>query len=275
MPARKRFITFNTYFPIRNSIGVNTYGTSPKPLYRSAIRAALLGLVVNLLLGVVKLVGGIIGHSFALISDAVNSLGDSLSSVVVLVGLWYAQWPADEEHPYGHTRAEAVAASNVALLIIISALIVGWEAITRYTLQHEIPPVWTLWIAGANVVIKEVLYRYKVAVGKRTGSASIIANAWDHRSDALCSLAVLIGLGIVRWGGRDYIWADEAAAIVVVAAILWSGGKLFRSSTSELLDPQADQELVGRVREAAAATPGVRAVEKLWIRKTGMEYLTD
>jgi len=99
--------------------------TTPTGLYRTATRAALLGLVVNPALGVVKLVGGIVGRSFALISDAINSLGDSLSSVVVLGALWYSQRPADEEHPYGHTRAEAVAASNVALLIVISASSAG------------------------------------------------------------------------------------------------------------------------------------------------------
>jgi cation diffusion facilitator family transporter len=235
----------------------------------------LLGLIVNLTLGVVKLVGGIAGRSFALVSDAVNSLGDSLASVVVLVGLWYAQRPADEEHPYGHTRAEAVAASNVALLIVVTSLIVGWEAISRLSSAHEVPPVWTLWIAAANVVIKETLYRYKSRVGRQTGSSAIIANAWDHRSDALCSLAVLVGLGIVRWGGPDYTWADETAALVVVAAIFWSGMKLFRNSTSELLDPQADARLLRSIRQAAAEVAGVRAVEKLWVRKTGLEYLAD
>lgn len=248
---------------------------SAKPLYRAATRAALLGLVANLSLGAVKLVGGILGGSFALISDAVNSIGDSLTSGVVLGALWYAQKPADEEHPYGHTRAEAVAASNVALLIIISALVVGWQAITRFTAEHELPPVWTLWIAGANVFIKEGLYRYKSHVGKRIGSAAIMANAWDHRSDALCSLAVLVGLGVVRWGGPAYIWADEAAALFVVVAILWSGVKLFRTSTSELLDPQADANLVQRIRQAAVEVPGVQQVEKLWVRKSGMEYLAD
>jgi cation diffusion facilitator family transporter len=248
---------------------------STRSLYRTATRAAVLGLAVNLSLGIIKLVGGIVGQSFALISDAVNSLGDSLSSVVVLAALWYAQQPADKEHPYGHTRAEGVAASNVALLIILSALFVGWEALTRLTGQHEVPPVWTLWIAGANVVIKEGLYHYKRRVGQRTGSAAIIANAWDHRSDALCSLAVLIGLGTVRWAGPDYIWADEVAALVVVAAILWSGIKLFRSSTSELLDPQASSNLVQGIRQTAGEVPGVCAVEKLWVRKTGLEYLAD
>lgn len=249
--------------------------TTRTELYRAATRAALLGLVVNLALGIVKLVGGIVGSSFALISDSVNSLGDSLSSVVVLGALWYSQCPADEEHPYGHTRAEAVAASNVALLIIISALFIGWEAINRLTTQHDLPPVWTLWIAGANVLIKEGLYRYKLRIGRQTGSSAIIANAWDHRSDALCSLAVLIGLGVVRWAGPAYIWADEAAALIVVVAILWSGAKLFQTSTSELLDPQADAELVGQIRQAASSVPGVQQVEKLWVRKTGLEYLAD
>jgi cation diffusion facilitator family transporter len=244
-------------------------------LYRAATRASLLGLAVNLALGAVKLFGGIVGGSFALISDAVNSLGDSLISAVVLAALWYAQRPADDEHPYGHTRAEAVAASNVALIIIISALLVGWQAVTRISVQHELPPVWTLWIAGANVLIKEALYRYKSEVGKRIGSVAIEANAWDHRSDALCSLAVFIGLGIVRWAGPAYVWADEVAALFVVVAILWSGVKLLRTSTSELLDPQADEQLVQRIRQSAAQVPGVKQVEKLWVRKSGLEYLAD
>lgn len=248
---------------------------SARSLYRSAIRAALLGLAVNLSLGVLKLIGGIVGNSFALISDAVNSLGDSLTSIVVLAALWYAQRPPDEEHPYGHTRAEAVAASNIALLIIISALFVGWEAIQRFGVQHGVPAVWTLLIAGANVVIKEGLYRYKLKVGRRTGSSAIVANAWDHRSDAFCSFAVLVGLVIVRWAGPSYAWADEVAALVVVVAILWSGAKLFRTSTSELLDPQADAELVQQIRQSAGQVPGVAQVEKLWVRKTGLEYLAD
>lgn len=249
--------------------------SSPTPLYREAIRAALLGLVVNLALGVTKLAGGILGNSFALISDAVNSLGDSVTSVITLAALWYAQRPADVEHPYGHTRAETIAASHVALLILLSALFLGWEALNRLTLPHEVPPVWTLWIAGANAVIKEGLYRYHRRVGVRTGSMAIVANAWDHRSDALCSLAVLVGLGVVRWGGAAYVGADEVAALVVVLAILWAGGRLLRSSVRELLDPQADAGLVNQVRAAAEAVPGVRAVEKLWVRKTGMEYLVD
>jgi len=243
--------------------------------YRDATQAALLGLIVNLALGVVKLVGGLVANSFALIADAVNSLGDVFTSVVVLVALRVAQAPADEEHPYGHSRAEAIAGSNVALLVMLSALFVGYEAINRFTVDHGLPPSWTLWIAGANVVIKEALYRYKMIIGRRIGSSAVIANAWDHRSDAMCSLAVFIGLTVVRVGGPPWIWADEAAALVVVAMILWTGAVLFRNSASELMDVQADGDLVKQIREAAAAVPGVAGIEKLWVRKSGLEFLAD
>jgi cation diffusion facilitator family transporter len=248
---------------------------SARPLYQSATRAAWVGLLVNLSLGLVKLVGGLLGSSFALISDAVNSLGDSLTSIVVLFGLWFAQRPPDDEHPYGHTKAEAIAGSHVAIAIILSALYIGWEAIQRWNMPHAIPPVWTLWIAGSNVLIKEWLFRYKHRIGVRTGSSAIIASAMDHRSDALCSGAVLAGLVVVRLGGPNFIWADELAAVMVVLVIVGSGIQLFRSSTSELLDLQADPDWVQEIRRTAETVSGVRAVEKLRVRKTGIEYLAD
>ncbi len=248
---------------------------SPDGLYRQVWNAAWLGLVINLALGLAKLIGGIVGDSFALVSDSVNSLGDVFATVVVLFAVRIAQQPADSEHPYGHTRAEAIAASTVSILIMMSALGIGWEAIQRLTLQHTIPEAWTLWIAGSNVVIKEWLYRYKLRVGRRTGSRAMIANAWDHRSDALCALAVLIGLAIVRWGNGRWMWADEVAALVVVAAILFSSLRLYLDSASELMDVQADEQLVNQVRTIATTIPGVRGVEKLWVRKSGLEYFVD
>lgn len=244
-------------------------------LYRDATRAAWIGLIINLSLGAVKLVGGIIGQSFALMTDAVNSLADSFATIVVLVALRVAQRPANATFPYGHSRAEGIAASNVALIIALTALMVGWEAIHRLTQEHDVPPVWTLWIAGSNIIIKEVLYRYKTRVGRRTGSAAIIANAWDHRADALCAMAVLIGLMVVRWGGPNYLWADEVAALIVVAAILWSSVELFRRSASELMDAQADQGFVDQIRRTANDVPKVCGVEKLWVRKSGLEYFVD
>jgi cation diffusion facilitator family transporter len=244
-------------------------------LYRSASRAALIGIVMNLALGAVKLCCGLFGESFALLSDAVNSLGDVFASAVVLFAFRVAQQPADEEHPYGHTRAEAIAGSNVALLVAVFAVMVGWEAVRRFAVEHPLPPSWTLWIAGANVVIKDALYQYKVWMGQRTGSTAFLANAWDHRSDALCALAVLVGLAIVRIRGPRLSWADEAAALVVVFAILWSAGLLFYKSAGELLDMQADPAVVRSIRESAATIPGVRGVEKLWVRRSGLEFLAD
>ena len=248
---------------------------SSRPIYRQAIRAGLLGLAVNATLAAVKLVGGLVGNSFALLSDAVNSLGDSLTSIVVVCALWFSQKPGDAEHPYGHSRAESIAATSVTVLVMVSAIYVGWEAILRFNQQHAMPPPWTLWIAGANVLIKEALYRYKVRVGRQTGSMAIIANAWDHRSDAFCSLAVLIGLAVVRGSGGRYIWADEVAALVVVTVILMASISLYRRSASALMDLQADDELVDAIRRAAEQVEGVQAVEKLWVRKSGVEYLAD
>lgn len=110
---------------------------------------------------------------------------------------------------------------------------------------------------------------------QRTGSVAILANAWDHRSDALCALAVFVGLGIVRWGGPDFISADEIASLVVVAAIVWSGASLFRRSVHELMDVQADADFLEAVRWTAGSVSGVQGVEKLWIRKSGLEFLAD
>jgi cation diffusion facilitator family transporter len=163
----------------------------------------------------------------------------------------------------------------VALLIIISALFVAWEALGRFSTAHAPPPVWTLWIAGGNVAIKETLYRYKVSVGRRIQSSAIIANAWDHRSDALCSLAVLSGLTIVRLGGPKTIWVDDATALVVVGFIVVSAGRLFRHSASELMDLQADDAFVRQIRQLASDVDGVQGVEKLFVRKSGLEFLVD
>ncbi|HAC92037.1 MAG TPA: cation transporter [Planctomycetaceae bacterium] len=244
-------------------------------IYRQVQRANWIGLLFNFGLGLAKLIGGVLASSFALVADSVNSLGDTITSVIVLYSLKVAQFPADDEHPYGHSRAEGIAALTVSLIIIFSALAVAWETLVRLQGQHETPPAWALWIAGINVLIKEGLYRYKITVGRRTGSLATIANAWDHRSDALSALAVLTGLAMVRYGGQNLAWADKVAAMIVALAIVWAGVKLFRQSASELLDVQADEEMVCSIRSTAQRIAGVQAVEKLWVRKSGLEYFID
>ncbi|WP_459556410.1 cation diffusion facilitator family transporter [Lacunimicrobium album] len=246
-------------------------------IYRDAIRASWLGIVANLGLGLVKLISGIVGNSFALISDAFNSIGDAMTSIAVLSALKIAQRPADNEHPYGHTRAEAIAASNVAVVVFVSATLIGYEAIRRMMSTAPVEPLagWTVLVAAANMIIKEGLFRYKMNVGKKTGSMSMIANAWDHRSDALCSLAVLIGLSILLIGGPQYAWAEKAAAIVVAVGIMYSSIHLYRASAAELMDPQASEEMVNEILKVAQQDPDVANVETLLVRKTGLEYLID
>ena len=248
-------------------------GEHLKELYRQCRRAALLGVGLGLGLGALKLVGGLFGHSEALIADAVHSFGDALTAGAVWVSLLWAQRPADREHPYGHTRLEAVAGSNVALLLILSGLGMAWEALTTFGEASQKPELYTLAIAAVSILLKEALYRYESNVAKRTGSSAVRAAAWDHRLDALGSLAVLIGLAISIWGGwRE---ADHVAALAVALVVLWAGGALLWSSVQELMDRQAEPAILDEVRREALAAPGVRGVEKVLMRKTGLEYLVD
>ena len=243
--------------------------------YRQGRRAAFLGVVVASALGVIQFLGGWFGGSVALMSDAFHSLGDALTSFAVFGALLWAQQPADAEHPYGHTRAEAVAGSNVALLLVFLGIGVAWEAL-RTLGEASNPPDWyTLLVAAAGILLKEGLYRYEIRIARKTGSGAVRASAWDHRLDAFGSLAVLVGLALARWGGPDWHAADHVAAIVVGLVIFLAGARLFWTSLNELMDRQADRGTLEAVRREALAIPGVLGVEKLLIRKSGLEHLVD
>jgi len=244
-------------------------------LYRQSRRAALWGIVLSLGLGAVKLTGGWFGHSVALLSDAVHSLGDVLTLSAVWGALLFSQRPPDTEHPYGHTRLEAAIGSNVALLLVLSGLGIIWESLRTLASPYEEPQAYTLWIAGFSAVLKEGLYRYKRGVARQTRSTAVLAAAWDHRLDAFSSLAVFVGVALAKWGGPAWQDADHVAALVVAGTVLLAGGTLFWTSLQELMDRQAEPEIVDGVRREAQAVPGVRGVEKLLVRKTGLEYLVD
>ncbi len=242
-------------------------------LYRRARQVSLWGVAASLGLGVLKLVGGILGNSLALVSDAIHSLGDALTSAAVWGALLWAERPADVEHPYGHMRAEAVAGSSVALLLILSGVAIGWEAV--YTLAETSPPpaAYTLAIAIGSLIVKEGLFRYGRRVATQTGSTAVRAAAWDHRLDALASLAVLAGLVLARWA--DLHAADHIAALIVAIIVFVAGCMLYWRSLHELMDRQADVDILQHVRKEALGVPGVLGVEKLLARKAGLEYLVD
>ncbi len=244
-------------------------------LYHQARKAAAWGIAVSLGLGLAKLLGGLFGHSLALLSDAVHSLVDAAISGALVGALLVAQRPADREHPYGHARFEAVAGAGVAVLLILLALGIAREALLSFGAGGVAPSGFTLAIALGGAVFQEALFHYARGVARRTGSAALLAIAWDYRLDALGGLAVAAGVGLTRWGGPAWHWADQAAALVVAVAVLWIGGTLLWGNVQDLMDRQASPELLRAVQVEALAVDGVLGVEKLRIRKVGLEYLVD
>jgi cation diffusion facilitator family transporter len=244
-------------------------------LYRESRRAAAWGLTLSLSLGLVKFLGGFFGHSLALLSDAVHSLVDAGISGGLLGALLVAERPADPEHPYGHGRLEAVASAGVALLFLVLAAGIAWEAIATLHDRHPPPHPYTLVIAAGGALFQEGLARYTSRIARRTGSGALMATAWDYRLDALGGLAVLVGVALSRWGGPGWDWADHVAALVIAATVLWIGIRLLRDNINDLMDRQAPPEILAAVRRAASSVSGVLGVETLRVRKAGLEYLVD
>jgi cation diffusion facilitator family transporter len=244
-------------------------------LYRDGRRAAAWGISLTLGLGLVKALGGLFGHSLALLADAVHSLVDAAISGALLGALFVAERPPDPEHPYGHGRAEAVAGAGVALLLMLLASGIAWEVVVTLPLEQPAPATYTLVIAAVCAIFQEGMYRYSSRVARRTGSGALLATAWDYRLDALGGLAVLVGVSLAKWGGPQWHWADRVAALLVAGTVFWVGGGLLRDNIDALMDRQAGPELLAAVRREAMAVPGVREVEKLRVRKQGLEYLVD
>ena len=252
-----------------------TPAESRRTLYRQARQAASWGIAVSLGLGLVKLLGGLFGHSLALVSDAVHSLIDATISAALVGALVIAQRPADREHPYGHARFEAVAGAGVALLLIGLALGIAREALLTLDDPWIAPASYTVAIGLGGSVLQEILFRYARRVARRTGSAALLATAWDYRLDSLGGIAVVVGVGLSRWGGPSWGWADHAAALFVAGAVLWIGGHLLWGNVHDLMDRQADPAFVEQVRQLALGVAGVVGVETLRVRKVGLEYLAD
>ena len=244
-------------------------------LYVDAKRAAVWGVGVNFLLLLSKMTVGIAAGSAALIADAVNSIGDVASSMAVRGALGMAQLEEDDDHPYGHTKAESIAGLSVSLLVAFSAGLLALETIKRFGSELEVPGIAAGLIAGVCAVIKEVIYRYTVQVAKRLNSSSLIAMAWDHRSDAIGSGLVAVSLIAAPYVGDWGRYIDPIAALCVCSALIYTAGKIFLSTATELMDQQADEATVQQVREIAEAVGGVQAVEKLRVRKSGLEYFIE
>jgi cation diffusion facilitator family transporter len=240
-----------------------------------AIRWAQAGLLTNALLVFVKLFAGIIGHSNALIADAVESSADIFSSLIVWMGLSIAARPADEDHPYGHGKAEPLAAAVVSLMLLGAAIGISIIAIRDIRTPHHLPAPFTLFIAAGVIIVKEILYRRVSRVGKEVGSTAVTADAWHHRSDAISSLAAFIGISIALMGGPGWEAADDWAALVAALVVAVNGARTLRPAISGLMDEAPDRTVKERALHAAAGVNGVRSVENLNVRGSGVGFYVD
>jgi cation diffusion facilitator family transporter len=248
---------------------------SHRERYERGMRSSLLGLAVNLLLAVGKLIAGILGSSHALIADATESLGDVIGSMVVWRGLQIAKRPPDADHPYGHGKAEPMAAAIVAIFLVAAGVAIAIQSVHEIANPHRMPRAFTLAVLVGVVVIKESLFRFVMGVGERTGSAAVGTDAWHHRSDAITSAAAAIGIAIALIGGPSYAAADDWAALFASAIILLSGVRLILPAAAELMDESAPANLVAETKRVAEGTRGVHRVEKLLMRKMGLYYVAD
>lgn len=240
-----------------------------------AEQAAWTSIFGNALMAVVKGVAGYFGNSYALIADAIESSTDVFASILVLFGIRYASRPADENHPYGHGRAETLVTFIVVGFLLVSATIIAYESIANIMTPHASPEPFTLYVLAGIVVIKEIFYRFISKKGEETNSSSLKADAWHHRSDAITSALAFVGILIAVLLGPGYEEADDWAALIASGIIAYNAYLIFRPALGEILDEHLYDDIVADVRKAAAGVYGVTDTEKCFVRKTGMTYLVD
>jgi cation diffusion facilitator family transporter len=242
---------------------------------KRSLRVTLVGLVINALLTSAKFAAGILGHSHALIADAVESLSDIFSSIIVWRAVVVAAAPADEDHPYGHGKAEPIAAALVSTLLLLAAGWIAVEAFREIAHPHTAPAPFTLLVLLGVICIKEGLFRFVLREAISVESSAVQTDAWHHRSDAITSLAAGIGISVALLGGKGYESADDVAAVVAAGIIAWNGWRLLRPAINELMDRTPGRELRERIRSIAESVKGVERVEKTLVRKMGYHFYAD
>ncbi len=249
-------------------------GTPDAARYAAARRVTLVGAVVNVLLSVLKVVAGVIGHSASLVADGIHSLSDLASDVVVLYAAKLGSEHADERHPYGHARIETVATVAVGVLLILVAAGIAWDAAARLFHPERLlhPTALALAAAVVSVLAKEGLFHYTMRIARRQRSNLLRANAWHHRSDAVSSVVVIVGIGGAM-AGLDYL--DAVAAVLVGLMIAKAGWDLAAQSVHELVDTGLEPERLEAIRNTILEVEGVGALHMLRTRRMGADALVD
>jgi cation diffusion facilitator family transporter len=242
---------------------------------QTAIKATYFSIAGNVVLAIIKILTGIFGNSYALIADALESTTDVFSSLLVLFGLKYTSKPADKNHPYGHGKAEPLITFIVVGILITSATIIAHESINNIRRPHELPQFWTLFVLIPLIIWKEISFQIVMKKAKESNSSSLKADAWHHRTDAITSVAALIGITIALIFGKGFETADDWAALFASGFIIYNSYKIFRPALGEIMDEHFYDDLIEDIRRVSLTVNGIIATEKCFIRKAGMIYHVD
>ncbi len=242
---------------------------------QTALKATYFSIIGNICLAFAKGIAGIFGNSYALVADAIESTTDIFASFLVLFGIKYSNRPADQNHPYGHGRAEPLITFLVVGFLIVSAVIIAHESIVNIGKPHELPEKWTLLVLAAIIIWKEYSFRIVLKRSKESNSSSLKTDAWHHRSDAITSVAAFIGIAIALFLGKGYESADDWAALFASGFILYNSYLIFRPALGEIMDEHLYDDLVADIRIISHKVKGIVGTEKCFIRKSGMKYHVD
>jgi cation diffusion facilitator family transporter len=242
---------------------------------QTGARVALLGLVTNLVLATVKIFAGVVGNAYVLIADGIESALDIGGSVVIWGGLKLAARPPDATHPYGHGKAEPIAAIVVSIGVLAAALGLAIQSVREIFLPHHAPAPYTLVVLIVVVIIKELLFRYVNRIGRDVESTAVQTDAWHHRTDAMTSVAAFIGISVALIGGEAWRSADDWAALFACVLIAGNGYRLLKPALHEIMDTAPRGDIVAAVQNAARSVSGVVEVEKCYLRKMGLSYYAD
>ena len=241
---------------------------------RASNRVTLVSIAVNIVIALAQVIVGVVGHSQGLVADGVHTLSDLLSDFMVLFAVKHGAKEADEDHPYGHARYETAATLALGIMLVLVAVGIAWAATRRLMHPELLQAVhqYAIWAATGTIIAKEGLYQYTAATGRRINSQLLIANAWHHRSDAISSIIVLVG---ILGNLAGYRWLDSAAAIGVALMIGWMGFKLGKDALDELVDAGLDSETLGDMEKVIRAVPGVVDMHMLRSRKSAGRIIAD
>jgi len=236
---------------------------------------ALLTTLINLILMLVKLVTGLVGNSYALIADGIESASDILVSLITWIGFSASLRPPDESHPYGHGRIESLAGIFSGMALLSAACVITYHSVREIQTPHHSPEWFTLPVLLMVVVVKEILARRISVLSNLSESRALEGDAWHHRSDALTSAAVAIGISIALVGGPAYAVADDWGALIACLIIAFNGCRIIARSFHENIDGQIDAEMEQRLRRCSSLVNGILAIEKCRIRKSGTFYFAE